>query len=159
MAKKKASKNNGYSSRTAEHHTTILLLAGAFFVVILLLTFNWDKLVSHTAYAPSSQVMQPLTESANMAGAGSPAPTNPDEVNVTITSNGFDPATVTVKVGAPVTFTNNDTTSHTATVYSGTLDTGIIPVGLSKTISFHTAGTYTYTDVYNSDWKGTIIVQ
>lgn len=158
MAKNKKTKHVSSYGKEVEHHSTILLLAGGLVVVLCVYFLGANQFMPKTVYAPSSQVLQPVNQDANMTIEKSPT-SNPDEVMVNITSTGFSPATINVNVGSPVTFTNNDTTSHTATVYTGTIDTGVIPVGMSKTISFHTAGTYTYTDLYNKDWTGTIIVK
>jgi len=153
MAKKKTHKKSSYPSSSREHQSIILLLAGGLVAILCLYLLGMDRFTPTKVYAPSTSNMQQKTTMM------SPMPTRADEVTVTISSSGFYPDPVTVNVGAPLTFMNNDMTPHSATVYTRTIDTGTIPVGLSKTISFHTAGTYTYTDNFNKNWTGTIIVK
>jgi plastocyanin len=88
-----------------------------------------------------------------------PTPTSGSPGTVTIASMAFAPASTTVPQGTTVTFRNNDSMIHTATGDSGTWDTGDIPAGGSKTVTFSTSGTFAYHCAYHSTMKGTIIVQ
>ena len=57
----------------------------------------------------------------------------------------FAPATLTVKHGASVTVTNDDSAPHTATADDGhSFDTGTLDPGSSKTITVAKPGTYAY---------------
>ncbi|MBV8390441.1 MAG: cupredoxin family copper-binding protein [Mucilaginibacter sp.] len=64
--------------------------------------------------------------------------------SVTIENFAFSPATVHVKVGGTVTWTNKDATPHTATDLNGSFDSGSLPTDKTFTQTFSTAGTYTY---------------
>ena len=75
-----------------------------------------------------------------------------------LTSTAYSPASLTITHGGSVTFTNNDSTSHTATA-SGTFDTGLIAPGGSKTVTLQTAGSVTYRCTIHPGMVGTIIVQ
>lgn len=66
--------------------------------------------------------------------------------------------TLEVAAGATVTWTNNDSTAHTATASDGSWDTGNIDPGASASIVFDTPGTYTYICTYHPNMQGTIIV-
>jgi plastocyanin len=79
--------------------------------------------------------------------------------NVSITSTGFVPESITVTVGDTVVWTNNDTTDHTATDDELTWDTDIIDPALTGSQVFNTAGTYTYSDTIDPTLTGTIIVK
>jgi plastocyanin len=78
---------------------------------------------------------------------------------VTIQGSAFSPATITVRAGDAVTWTNRDGFSHTATSDSAAWDTGIINTGASKTITFASAGTFAYHCSIHTFMKGSIIVQ
>lgn len=78
---------------------------------------------------------------------------------VTIQNFAFSPATLTVKVGDKVTWTNQDSAGHSATADDGSFDTGVLPEGQSGSITFSKAGTYTYHCSVHPMMKGTIIVQ
>ncbi len=63
---------------------------------------------------------------------------------VTIRGFKFDPATVTIKAGEAVAWTNEDSASHTATSLDGGCDTNPISKGATVALVFPKAGTYQY---------------
>lgn len=79
--------------------------------------------------------------------------------SVTIANFAFDPATVTVNVGDSVTWTNQDSTAHTATAGGGSFDTGSIGAGQTATVTFDTAGTFAYVCSIHPQMAGTVVVQ
>ena len=89
-------------------------------------------------------------------------PTSSDqavESTVTIANYSYSPATLTIKVGDTVTWTNQDSVGHTATADDNSFDTGILTKGKSGTITFNKAGTYPYHCTPHPVMKGTIIVE
>ena len=79
---------------------------------------------------------------------------------VTIANFAFSPATITVKRGAKVTVTNNDSTAHTATADNGTsFDTGDIDPSSSKTFTVSKPGTYAYHCTIHPFMHGKLVVQ
>jgi plastocyanin len=90
-------------------------------------------------------------------------PTNGSSVmaknGVTIQNMAFSPATLTVKVGDKVTWTNQDSVGHSSTADDNSFDTGVIAQGQSGTNTFAKAGTYTYHCSVHPNMKATIIVQ
>ena len=88
--------------------------------------------------------------------APAPAPT-PKTYAVSIANFAFAPASITIKKGDSVTFTNNDGMTHTAT--GSNFDTGNLSNGASKTIQFNTPGTFTYHCSIHGSMSGTIVVQ
>lgn len=70
----------------------------------------------------------------------------------------FSPASLTVAKGTTITWTNDDTAIHTATSDDGSWNTGDIAQGVSKSITFNTAGTFAYHCARHSSMKATIIV-
>lgn len=79
---------------------------------------------------------------------------------VVIQDFAYAPATLTVKAGTTVTFTNKDLTSHSATASDGvSFDTGLIGQNESATVTFDKPGTYAYYCSVHPSMKGTIVVE
>ena len=79
---------------------------------------------------------------------------------VTISGFKFAPTSLTVKRGAKVTVTNDDSTAHTATADDGnSFDTGTLDSGSSQTISVSKPGSYAYHCSIHPFMKGTLVVQ
>jgi plastocyanin len=64
--------------------------------------------------------------------------------SVSIVNFAFSPATVHVKIGGTVTWTNKDASPHTATDLNGSFDSGSLATDKIFTKKFSTAGTFTY---------------
>jgi len=88
--------------------------------------------------------------------------------DVSITANGFVPATIQVKVGTQITWTNDDTAKHQVAADPYPKDDSIPNFDSSVVLepkdttssTFETPGTYTYHDELNPlTLKGTIIVK
>ena len=106
-----------------------------------------------TTPAPASQpaaTEAPASESpaASESGAATEAcapSTDAGTVSATIANFAFSPATITAKVGDVVSWTNNDSAPHTATLKSdATCTTDNLANGASGGILFNTAGSYDY---------------
>jgi plastocyanin len=96
-------------------------------------------------------------------GSGSSSPRSAASVTgtaaaVTIRNYAFAPQSLTVKVGTRVTWTNRDSTAHTATANQGSFDTGTINPGQSKAIEFSHPGKYAYHCAFHAFMTGTITV-
>ncbi len=91
-------------------------------------------------------------------GATPPAPPPPTEATVGMAGRVFRPASITVAVGATVTFFNDDGRAHTATATDLSWDSGNFDPGQSYQKTFTTAGTYPYFCVIHPDMTGTILV-
>lgn len=90
---------------------------------------------------------------------GASSPVFAATTNVSITSTGFVPESISITVGDTVVWTNNDTTDHTATDDELTWDTDIIAPSDTGSQVFATAGTYTYSDTIDPTLTGTITVE
>jgi len=83
---------------------------------------------------------------------------------VSIENMSFVPATITVKAGTIITWTNNDSVAHTVTSDSNLFDSGAINApglytsGGSFSYTFATAGTYPYHCTYHSGMTGKVVV-
>jgi plastocyanin len=90
----------------------------------------------------------------------SPSPTDANQV--VIYNFKFKPQTITVPVGATVTWINKDATPHTATHRSFSdepFDSGDLQFDQTFAHTFHTAGTYDYLCVLHQGMRGTVIVK
>jgi LPXTG-motif cell wall-anchored protein len=77
---------------------------------------------------------------------------------VTIQDFAFHPGSVTVSVGDTVTWTNHDSTDHTATASDGSFDTGTLGRGQSGSHTFTRAGTFSYICSIHPNMHGTVVV-
>lgn len=132
----------------------IILLGGGYFVA---------KTVRHAmSPAPSPVVQQgaqPTTTSASPSGMQT-------QNTVVLTRSGWSPASLTIKAGDSVTWTNKS--GQSATVSSDPhpthtnyppLNLGSFSDGSSVSLNFPKAGTYGYHNHLNPGETGTIIVQ
>jgi len=113
-------------------------------------------------YGTSQQnTSQPTMSSmpSQSPAASSKSTMNQTGNSVTIASFAFSPASLTVKVGDTVTWTNQDSIGHSATANDGTFDTGILDQGKSGSFTFTKAGRYEYHCSVHPNMHGTIIVQ
>ncbi len=105
------------------------------------------------AMAPST----PETPTQDTSAAA-PVPTSTN-ASVSIASFSFSPATLSVKVGTRVVWTNNDNVPHTITSDSGSLlDSKTIAPGQSFSFTFTSAGTFNYHCSIHPMMKGAVVV-
>ena len=79
---------------------------------------------------------------------------------VTIKDFAYGPADLTVASGTKLTFTNDDSTSHTATsTDQGGFDTGTIEKGQTKSVTVEQPGTYSYVCSFHPFMHGTVTVR
>ena len=74
-------------------------------------------------------------------------------------SSAYAPNPITVAAGTAVTWTNNDSTAHTATGDNGAFDSGTIPAGGSFSFTFQTRGTFPYHCTFHRGMVGSVVVQ
>lgn len=156
---------NSYSKRPLWQWIALYVVIGAAVYGLLYYFVFANKSGYQANQNPSptttQEVISPTTSSAT------PSSTTTHEQNaVTLTQDGFSPATLTVKVGQTVTWTNSS--GSTATVNSDPhpthtayppLNLGSFANGASLSLSFPKAGTYGYHNHFNPGEKGTIVVQ
>jgi len=87
------------------------------------------------------------------------APTTTTTVpnSIVIKNFSFNPSTLTVKVGTVVTWTNEDSVTHT--VESNTFNSGNLKKGDTFQFTFNTVGTFNYNCGPHPAMIGTIVVQ
>lgn len=92
--------------------------------------------------------------------ATAPAPSGEAvrSAKVEIVDFAYAPVAVTVQTGGKVTWLNQDSTEHTATLDDGSFSTGDLAEGKLKSEPFKTAGTYAYHCEIHPQMKGTVEV-
>ena len=135
-------------------------------ILVVVAGGGWYYMNSKNTITPA-----PVTETPSVESQATPATesaTTPAVKSmVTISSMGFEPKSITIKVGEEVTWTNSDTVTHTVNSdphpthgnYSILNTVGMIKAGESKSAMFDKAGTYTYHDHLYPSLTGTVIVQ
>ena len=100
------------------------------------------------------------TESQPEAGENAPAPSGEAVRSEKVTISGFqyEPETVTIQAGGKVTWQNEDSAEHTATLGDGSFTTGALAEGKLKSESFDDPGTYAYFCEIHPRMKGTVEV-
>ncbi|MGH3833510.1 MAG: cupredoxin domain-containing protein [Pseudonocardiaceae bacterium] len=119
------------------------------------------------APAPADQAM-PGMSGMSMPSAGSApaasapvasAPTAPVATNaVSILNFAFSPATVTIKAGTTVTWTNQDQDAHTVSAMSGAFHSATLNTGQSYSHTFTTPGRFDYLCTIHPFMLGTVVV-
>jgi plastocyanin len=82
-------------------------------------------------------------------------------VSVTIKNFSFTPVAFTIHKGKTITFTNDDSTPHTATLTAGApakFDSGSLEQGKSATFTPETLGTYNYVCSFHANMKASFTV-
>lgn len=92
-----------------------------------------------------------------VTGASQPATTAVTKA-VKITSTAFSPATVNIKTGDSVKWTNKDTKTHQVVSNNGSFLSSIISPNHTYTHTFNTPGTYRYHDGLHPSLTGKIVV-
>ncbi|MCL4418145.1 MAG: cupredoxin family copper-binding protein [Actinobacteria bacterium] len=123
-----------------------LMLVGALLIIALPLT-------GCAGSGSTAATTAAVTTAAGTTASGSGG------LAVTIKSNAFDPASLTIKVGDTVTWTNNDSYNHTITSDNGAFDSGNISGGGTFSFTFNTAGTFNYHCSVHTFMTAKIIVQ
>src|SRR5690349_626613 len=92
------------------------------------------------AACPAGASPSPVGSSAPGASPGGAGGSSAVEIKNTA----YNPATITAKVGDKVTWTNNDSVTHTVTLDDNSADSGDLAAGSTFDHTFATAGTFAY---------------
>ncbi len=95
---------------------------------------------------------------AGSTHAGTLPPIQSSEAKVSIANFAFDPATLTITTGTTVTWTNNDTASHTVAGDDGSWGSKSLAKGDTFSFTFTQAGTFSYHCGVHPSMKATITV-
>lgn len=122
---------------------------------------------AQSAYVPPAGNPYPAaTQPAYVPPAGNPYPaetqpaaSQPAQVSVNISGFKFDPASITVKAGTTVTWTNQDAAAHTIVADDGSWASDSIKQGGTYSYTFDQAGTFSYKCGVHPSMVGTVEVQ
>ena len=115
---------------------------------------------SSTSTTPSTAASAAGGASAPAAAACAPAASGAAAtVNATIKDFAFSPQSISAKVGDVISWKNDDSAPHTATLEDDSCGTDTIASGASGALVFNVAGTYTYKcKIHPTQMKGYTIV-
>jgi plastocyanin len=88
-----------------------------------------------------------------------PTTTNLGANTIAIQNFAFNPATLTVKAGTTVTWTNLDSTNHPVASDTGVFNSGTLNNGQSYSFTFNQTGSYPYHCTVHPSMTGTVIVE
>ena len=112
-------------------------------------------MASFTAFVITAFVLL-VAGSTSLAANTPPAPVN---AAVNIDNFVFGPQTITVPVGATVTWTNKDDIPHNAASTDGLFKSKVLDTNESFSYTFAKPGTYTYYCTIHPKMTGKIVVQ
>jgi plastocyanin len=101
--------------------------------------------------------MPAMPAQAPAAGTPVPAPQSPDAVD--INNFAFAPLTLTVPVGATVTWTNRDEEPHTVVAGDGSFHSPGMGTGGTYSFTFTNVGSYDYVCSIHPFMHGTVVVR
>ena len=99
-----------------------------------------------TSYSTPSPTSSPQTSTAS-------------QNSIAMKGLAFNPSALTISKGANVTWTNDDSTTHTVTSDTGAFESGNLSPGNSFARQFNDTGTFPYHCTIHPSMKGTITVQ
>lgn len=108
--------------------------------------------------APSAAASEPAATEPAAGGDACTPSTAAGEISVSIANFAFNPADISATVGQTVTFTNNDSAPHTATLDDDSCTTENLNEGDSGGLTLSAAGTYPFHCAVHPNMKGTITV-
>jgi plastocyanin len=107
----------------------------------------------------TADASRPAAPANTASGAAAAASAVGPSVKVDIKNFKFRPPNVTVKRGGTITWTNSDSSDHTATAGDRSFDTGTLHEGDSKTETFDKAGTDAYSCLFHPFMKGQVVIR
>jgi plastocyanin len=131
----------------------------AAFIVFFVLVFAAGIYYYSRNYQSASNATQTPAQTPAQTQNQTPAQENPQATvsNISIQNFAFNPATLTVKPGTTVIWTNNDTAPHQ--IKSEAFNSASMSKGQTFSFTFPDAGTYDYFCSIHPSMKGRIIVQ
>lgn len=134
-------------------------------VIVLGGVFLFLKTNNQTSNNPSTNTQPTIQTQATSTPTGSPATTE-KVIEVSLTSEGFSPSTLTIEKGTKVVWTNKSGEEANVSSDPHPFHTDYPPLNLGDfndvgklELVFDKSGTYKYHNHLNSSQRGTIIVQ
>lgn len=117
-----------------------------------------DDSSSDTTATTTSEGAAGTPSEGQSGNGGAPNGEAVRSAKVEIVDFAYAPATVTIQSGGKVTWLNQDSTEHTATLDDGSFSSGDLAEGKLKSDSFKVPGTYAYHCEIHPEMKGTVEV-
>ena len=112
-----------------------------------------------TSPTPTANTATSTPTTSNAAPTPTATSSTSNASSVSIANFSFSPATLNVVVGTKVTWTNNDSVTHTVTAIQGAFDSNDLSPGSTFSFTFTKAGTYAYHCKIHATMMATIIVK
>ena len=125
--------------------------------IVLLSGCGQTTAVPSASSTPTPTIVDQSNKGVNTNSGSQSGEVKTGEAAVNIQGFAFSPATLTIKKGTTVTWTNNDSAVHT--IKSGTFNSGDLAKGASFKFTFETAGTFDYSCGVHPSMLGKIVVQ
>jgi plastocyanin len=142
------------SRKHARHHFTPLRMGGLFAAGAIVLAACGGGGGKSAAANDMAGMAMPPAAVGNAANASAAVATEA----VQIKNFAFSPATITVRAGATVVWTNDDAIQHDVTFDSGGIASSVLNHSDTFSHTFATAGTYHYICSLQPFMHGTVIV-
>jgi len=143
-----------------------LMLAGILLMALSLVLVLTGCSTTTPAATPTPTPIASPTPAATLTPTPIASPTltpittpTPAHDNVDISGFAFVPSTLTVSVGTTVTWTNNDSVSHTVTSNDNLFESGNLAKGATFSHTFNQKGTFNYHCSIHPSMTGKIIVE
>ncbi len=140
----------------------------AMVVIIAVLAIGFFLMQSQSSN-PTTQSVETQSTSSSLEAASpeaSASTTTSEENMVTLSSDGYSPATLNIKVGTKVTWVNKSGATATVSSDPHPTHTAYTPLNLGQfkngemlSLTFEKSGTYSYHNHLTPTQKGTIIVE
>jgi amicyanin len=135
----------------------LILGGGAFALAMRDSDDDKTNVTTPAATANDTSMTQPEADSKDAAPSSAPTASS----SVTIQDFAFAPASITVKKGSTVTWTNQDSVDHSVVPDSATSDfksSDMLSKGDTYKVTFNTTGTFSYHCGPHPNMKGTVTV-
>jgi|GEM_PF-3299103 len=140
----------------------LAITAGLVVAIVLILKLGpGGDNTNDTANNTNQSASQEPAPTPSVTDPGNQQTTPTTATTVTITADGFSPASITIAKGTTLTWRNSDSTPHAVDSPSGATGPHSPQLGPNSSFSysFQKAGTYTYTDPTNPSRTGTVVVK
>ena len=122
-------------------------------------TTDTSKTAQPTTPTTTQKETTPSTADSTANKSTTPAATTGTATTVSIDGFAYKEATVTIKKGTEVTWTNKDSAAHTVTFDDSSVSSsGNMPQNATYSHTFTTAGTFKYHCAYHPNMVATVVV-
>jgi plastocyanin len=116
-------------------------------------------LVALLGFSVACSSSSPSTPSTTMSPSGSSVAASIVTGASTMTTTAYSPNPIAVSVGGTLTWTNNDSTTHTSVADGGAWNSGLIAPGGKFSMTFSAPGSFPYHCSIHPGMVGTVTVQ